>query len=212
MPPSSSTIWSAGRAAICGNGEAGRRAAGARRVRIIANRLTAVEGAHGRPSGSAIRWRSCPRRRTAKRGCAPRSWIRRRPWRPSPGPFCALATGETTVRVTGRGRGGRNQEFALALPRRRSAASAGARRQRRYGRGRRADRRRRRVVDGTTVRRSQQMGRAGGVAGGQRRLQFLRAARRPGERGPTGTNVGDVHVFLAERLKISQENQKAGRL
>ena len=31
-----------------------------------------------------------------------------------PRPFCVLAAGETTVRVKGRGRGGRNQEFALA--------------------------------------------------------------------------------------------------
>jgi hydroxypyruvate reductase len=30
------------------------------------------------------------------------------------GPLCVIATGETTVTVTGRGRGGRNQEFALA--------------------------------------------------------------------------------------------------
>ena len=35
--------------------------------------------------------------------------------RPAVGPLCVLAGGETTVRVTGRGRGGRNQEFALAL-------------------------------------------------------------------------------------------------
>jgi glycerate 2-kinase len=32
-------------------------------------------------------------------------------------PVCILAGGETTVRVTGRGRGGRNQEFALASAR-----------------------------------------------------------------------------------------------
>jgi hydroxypyruvate reductase len=31
------------------------------------------------------------------------------------GPICAISAGETTVRVTGSGRGGRNQEFALAL-------------------------------------------------------------------------------------------------
>jgi hydroxypyruvate reductase len=31
------------------------------------------------------------------------------------GPVCVLAAGETTVHVAGRGRGGRNQEFALAL-------------------------------------------------------------------------------------------------
>src|SRR2546428_457036 len=29
-------------------------------------------------------------------------------------PVCVVSTGETTVRVTGRGKGGRNQEFALA--------------------------------------------------------------------------------------------------
>jgi glycerate 2-kinase len=31
------------------------------------------------------------------------------------GPACVVSAGETTVRVTGGGRGGRNQEFALAL-------------------------------------------------------------------------------------------------
>jgi glycerate 2-kinase len=31
-----------------------------------------------------------------------------------PGPVCVVASGETTVRVVGRGRGGRNQELALA--------------------------------------------------------------------------------------------------
>jgi glycerate 2-kinase len=34
---------------------------------------------------------------------------------PGSGPLCVLAGGETTVRVRGKGRGGRNQEFALAL-------------------------------------------------------------------------------------------------
>ena len=33
------------------------------------------------------------------------------------GPFCVISAGETTVRVTGQGKGGRNQEFALALAR-----------------------------------------------------------------------------------------------
>ena len=35
--------------------------------------------------------------------------------RPRPHPLCLLAGGETTVRVRGTGRGGRNQEFALVL-------------------------------------------------------------------------------------------------
>ena len=38
------------------------------------------------------------------------------------GPCCVIASGETTVRVTGSGRGGRNQEFALALVERLAAA------------------------------------------------------------------------------------------
>ena len=33
--------------------------------------------------------------------------------RPAGRPVCVIASGETTVRVTGSGRGGRNQEFAL---------------------------------------------------------------------------------------------------
>jgi glycerate-2-kinase len=43
--------------------------------------------------------------------------------KPSRAPRCLLLGGETTVRVTGRGRGGRNQEFALAS----AAALAGCR-------------------------------------------------------------------------------------
>ena len=37
--------------------------------------------------------------------------------RDAPRPLCIVASGETTVRVTGSGRGGRNQEFALAAAR-----------------------------------------------------------------------------------------------
>jgi hydroxypyruvate reductase len=33
------------------------------------------------------------------------------------GPFCVIASGETTVKVVGTGRGGRNQEMALAAAR-----------------------------------------------------------------------------------------------
>jgi glycerate 2-kinase len=38
-------------------------------------------------------------------------------------PLCVISAGETTVRVTGQGKGGRNQEFALALARTLSAES-----------------------------------------------------------------------------------------
>jgi len=53
------------------------------------------------------------------------SWLAaaRRAAAPAPRPVCVLSTGETTVTVTGQGRGGRNQEFVLALAR--LAAEAG---------------------------------------------------------------------------------------
>jgi glycerate 2-kinase len=41
------------------------------------------------------------------------------------GPCCVIASGETTVRVTGSGRGGRNQEFALSLVERLATPGAG---------------------------------------------------------------------------------------
>jgi glycerate 2-kinase len=42
-------------------------------------------------------------------------WSRTEPLRDAGRPVCVLSAGETTVRVTGQGRGGRNQEFVLAL-------------------------------------------------------------------------------------------------
>jgi glycerate-2-kinase len=113
---------------------------------------------------------------------------------------CVIASGETTVRVRGSGRGGRNQEFALgALPAIANVArgltvvmasagtdgidgptdAAGA------------------VVDTTTAARA-----------GRRGLQAETALRENGAYdffeplgdllmwGPTGTNVGDLHAVL----------------
>ena len=112
-------------------------------------------------------------------------------------PLCVVSSGETTVRVRGSGRGGRNQEFALAAADLVSslgavvAASigtdgidgptdaAGA------------------VVDSTTQARAR--------AGGLDPFHFLRdnnayaffaALGDHIHTGPTGTNVGDLQVFL----------------
>ncbi len=56
----------------------------------------------------------------ARRGQRPvGGWTRRGTcWRCTRAPVCVVSAGETTVRVTGSGRGGRNQEFVLALARR----------------------------------------------------------------------------------------------
>lgn len=113
-------------------------------------------------------------------------------------PRCVLAAGETTVHVTGRGRGGRNQEFVLAAVERLHAlapaavlASAGTDGQ-----------------DGPTdaagaVADSETAGRAG-----RKRLDQARALATNDAypffaalgdlifSGPTGTNVGDMQILL----------------
>lgn len=116
-----------------------------------------------------------------------------------PGRTCVLSAGETTVTVTGAGRGGRNQEFALAcapalanLPRPTVVLSAGTD-----------------GIDGPTdaagaVVDTSTMARAA-LAGLDLPAAFL--ARNDAYRyfaslgdllltGPTGTNVGDVQVVL----------------
>jgi glycerate 2-kinase len=116
-----------------------------------------------------------------------------------PRPACILAGGETTVRVTGRGRGGRNQEFALASARHLAGLgpavvlasmgtdgvdgpteAAGA------------------IVDSSTLTRAK----AAGLADPERYLAdndshtYFRALSDLVLTGPTDTNVGDIQVVL----------------
>src|SRR5262249_27559400 len=124
-------------------------------------------------------------------------WLIRLPELPNPAqPLCVLSSGETTVTVRGRGRGGRNQEFALALAPWLSrgplvAASvgtdgvdgptdaAGA------------------VVDGTTIGRASDRGldwRAALDANDS--WTFFASLGDLIRTGPTDTNVGDIQVVL----------------
>ena len=110
---------------------------------------------------------------------------------------CVIASGETTVRVTGPGRGGRNQEFALgavAALRDRAPAvlasvgtdgvdgptdAAGA------------------IVDSTTEDRAREAGLS--IESALERNDAHPLLDRLGDLvrwGPTGTNVGDLHVLL----------------
>jgi glycerate 2-kinase len=116
-----------------------------------------------------------------------------------PAPLCVIASGETTVTVTGNGRGGRNQEFAFSLARdigrlgdHVAAASigtdgidgptdaAGA------------------IVDGGTFDRA----RAAGVSDPHAYLnnnntyEFFETVNDLIRTGPTSTNVGDLQVIL----------------
>jgi glycerate-2-kinase len=119
------------------------------------------------------------------------------------GPACLVSSGETTVTVTGPGRGGRNQEMALAAASRLRDAgmdavfasvgtdgidgptdAAGA------------------FVDGTTVARA----RAAGLEAPSRYLEsndshrFFSALGDLIVTGPTGTNVGDLQIVLTDGI------------
>jgi hydroxypyruvate reductase len=113
-------------------------------------------------------------------------------------PLCVISSGETTVRVTGQGRGGRNQEFALAavdavsrLPGAAALASvgtdgvdgptdaAGA------------------LVDSSTAARAAAAGLLPArFLADNDAYAFFHALGDLIHTGPTGTNVGDLQVIL----------------
>jgi hydroxypyruvate reductase len=116
-----------------------------------------------------------------------------------PRPFCVISSGETTVTVRGRGRGGRNQEFTLAmagvldeLGDNVAAASigtdgidgptdaAGA------------------IVDSTTLQRAREAGLAvDDFLKDNNTYAFFERLDDLIKTGPTATNVGDLQVILA---------------
>jgi glycerate 2-kinase len=115
--------------------------------------------------------------------------------------LCLLSCGETTVTVTGRGRGGRNQEFVLALaialadqPADLTAVglgtdgidgptdAAGA------------------IVDETTMARAARAGLSARRALDENdSWTFFSRLDDLIQTGPTGTNVGDIQIVLADR-------------
>ncbi len=123
------------------------------------------------------------------------AWVRREIGRPGR-PVCVLSCGETTVKVLGNGRGGRNQEFALAAALALNGASwsvasvgtdgvdgptgaAGA------------------WVDGRTLARASQAGvSAMTYLDGNDSWSFFRAVGGHITTGPTDTNVGDIQFVL----------------
>jgi hydroxypyruvate reductase len=116
-----------------------------------------------------------------------------------PRPLCVISSGETTVTVAGKGKGGRNQEFALAMAAsldtigsRVVAASigtdgidgptdaAGA------------------IVDPTTLSRAQAAGLAPAhtYLGDNNAYEFFDRLGDLVRTGPTNTNVGDIQIIL----------------
>ena len=114
-------------------------------------------------------------------------------------PLCVISSGETTVRVTGAGRGGRNQEFALAAAE--PAAVRSASRRPRASAPTASTVPPTRPARSSTARRSS----APSARGSPRRpaylddnnsYAFFAALGDLINTGPTGTNVGDLQVFL----------------
>ena len=168
---------------------------------IIGNRHTALQAAHRAAAELGYVCHLLPAATAGEaRDAAQRFFAEaRRLASEAPRPLCVLAAGETTVTVRGRGEGGRNQEFALALAPMLETlaghavfASAGTD-----------------GIDGPTDA-------AGAIVDTSTRDRAMRAgldwrsslAANDSYRffeplgdllrwGPTGTNVGDLHVLLA---------------
>ena len=113
-------------------------------------------------------------------------------------PTCVIASGETTVKVSGLGRGGRNQEFALAsiealarIDRPAALGSAGT-----DGADGPTDAAGA-IVDGETLRRAGARGLDVAAAlGDNDSYSFFSALDDVVVWGPTGTNVGDLQVMV----------------
>jgi glycerate 2-kinase len=181
-------------------------AAGAR-VEVVANRWTALHGMRdaAAAAGYAVLLVEEPTSGEARR--AGEGFVREaaRLAEQAGRPACVIAAGETVVTVTGDGRGGRNQEFVLgALPAfdrltaegivavLASAGTDGIDGPTDAAGG---------IVDTTTARRARDAGVDIGEA--LRRNDAYPALSALGDLvtwGPTGTNVGDLHVLLCSRV------------
>jgi glycerate-2-kinase len=167
---------------------------------VIGNSRTALEGARRVASslGYVVNVVEEPTRGEAR--VASREFVARARQVAAEGvrPVCVLAAGETTVHVTGRGRGGRNQEFALAgtpalgtIGRAALLVSAGT-----DGTDGPTDAAGA-LVDSSTLERSARAG-----VDWESRLadndayHFFEPLGDLIEWGPTGTNVGDLHALL----------------
>jgi hydroxypyruvate reductase len=119
-----------------------------------------------------------------------------------PRPCCVISSGETTVRVTGSGKGGRNQEFALAMAEAlavdaRSAMAASIGTDGIDGPTDAAGA----IVDTLTLERARRAGLAAPDAFLENNdaYHFFDALGDLVRTGPTDTNVGDVQVILFDR-------------
>jgi glycerate 2-kinase len=172
------------------------------KARVIGSRMDAMEGARAAAEGRGYRAIVIPEAVTGEARDAGPAWLDRVRVRtgPSPQKVAVISSGETTVRVTGTGQGGRNLEFALSiaesiatLPRVAmasigtdgidgSSGVAGA------------------LVDSTTTARAAQAGLAppGHYLAANDSLAFFAPLGDVVRLGRTDTNVGDLQVLLID--------------
>lgn len=166
---------------------------------VIGNRRTALAGAAARAGALGYHVTVLGEATRGEAREASELFIERAARAPAMGrPACVLAAGETTVHVTGRGRGGRNQEFVLAAVGRLRAlapaavlASAGTDGQDGPTDAAGA------IADSETAVRAELRGldRAAALANNDA-YPFFAALGDLIFSGPTGTNVGDVQILL----------------
>lgn len=171
-------------------------------ARVIGSRMDAMEGARAAAAWRGYRAIVVPEAVTGEARDAGPAWLDRVRARigPSPQKVAVISSGETTVRVTGKGTGGRNLEFALsiadsiaALPRVAmasigtdgidgSSGVAGA------------------IVDSTTMARAAQAGLAppGHFLAANDSFAFFAPLGDVVRLGRTDTNVGDLQVLLID--------------
>jgi glycerate 2-kinase len=170
------------------------------RSRVIASRVDAMRGARAAAEQRGYRAVVIDEAITGEARVAARSWIADALTRSAgAAEVCVISSGETTVHVCGQGRGGRNQEFALAIADVLEAHTtavavgsvgtdgidgptdaAGA------------------VVDSTTLARARDLGLAAPTAylAENNSYAFFSATGDLIHTGPTGTNVGDLQILL----------------
>lgn len=167
---------------------------------VIANRHTALEAALRAAQARGYVTHTLPAATRGEARDAAQRFVAEAKWLAADGPrpLCVLAAGETTVTVRGGGKGGRNQEFALALvptvaASGRAAALASAGTDGIDGPTDAAGA----IVDSSTLDRASRAGVDWRLAlDANDAYHFFEPLGDLLRWGPTGTNVGDLHVFL----------------
>jgi hydroxypyruvate reductase len=167
---------------------------------VVGNRHTALEAALRAAQERGYVTHMLPAATAGEARDAAQQFLAEARWLAADGPrpLCVLASGETTVTVRGRGTGGRNQEFALALvptigAAGRAAALASAGTDGIDGPTDAAGA----IVDSSTLDRALRAGVDWRAAlADNDAYHFFEPLGDLLRWGPTGTNVGDLHVFL----------------